>query len=51
MTLALPANSVGSDIELILRIRLFIYNMNNRGPGVDPWGTLCFNVTQSDKKF
>jgi hypothetical protein len=25
--------------------------MNNRGPGIDPWGTQFFNVPQSDKQF
>jgi len=25
--------------------------MNNRGTGIDPWGTPCFNVPQSEKHF
>jgi len=25
--------------------------MNNRGPRIDPWETLYFNVAQSEKNF
>jgi hypothetical protein len=39
MTLVLSANKIGSDTEFILRGRSFIYIMNNRAPGTDPWRT------------
>jgi hypothetical protein len=45
------ANSIGSDIEFILRGRPFIYITNNRGPRIDPWQTPCFSAPQSGKKF
>jgi len=45
------ANNTYSDIEFILRGRSFIYIMNNRGTKIDPWGTACFNVLQTEKKF
>jgi hypothetical protein len=38
MTLVSSANNKGSDAEFILRS--FIYMMDNRGPRIDPWGTL-----------
>jgi hypothetical protein len=44
------ANKTGSAKEFILRGRSFIYIINNKGP-IDPWGTPCFNVPQSEKKF
>ena len=51
MTLVSSANNVGSDIEFIVRGRLFMYIMNNRGPGIDRWGTPYYSVLQSEKKF
>jgi hypothetical protein len=51
MTLVLSANKIGSDTEFILRGRSFIYIMNNRAPGTDPWRTPRFNVSQSEKIF
>jgi hypothetical protein len=47
---SLPSN-IGSDTELILRQRSFKYIMNNRSPRIDPWGTPCINVPQSEKKY
>jgi len=43
--------NIGYDIEFILRGKLFIHIMNNRGPRIDPLGTPCFNVPQSEKKL
>jgi hypothetical protein len=51
MTLVSSANNIGLDIEFIPRGRPFLYIMNNRGPRIDPWGTPCFSVPQSEKKF
>ena len=51
MTLVSLANIIGYDTEFILRGKLFIHIMNNRGPRIDPWGTQRFNVTQLEKKF
>jgi hypothetical protein len=51
MTLVSSANNIGSGIEFILSGRSFICIMNNRGPRIDPWGTPCFNVPQSEKKI
>jgi hypothetical protein len=50
MTLISLANNIGYDIEFIPRGRPNIY-MNNRGPRIDPWGTPCFTVLQSEKTF
>ena len=44
MTLVSSANSTGSDTELILGGRSFIYIMNNGGPRIHPWGIPCFNT-------
>ena len=51
MILVSSADNTGSDAEFILRGRSIIHIMANSGPGIDPWGTPCFNVTQSEKKF
>jgi hypothetical protein len=51
MTLASSENNIGSDKELILRRRSFIYIMNNRGVRINPWGTPCSNVPQPEEKF
>jgi hypothetical protein len=51
MTLVSSANNIGSDTEFILMGRSVIHIMTNSGPGTDPWGTPCFNVTQSEKTF
>jgi len=52
MTLAISsANNIGSDTEFDLRRRSFMCIMNKRGLGIDPWGTPCFSVPQSEKKF
>jgi len=50
MTLLSLANNIGSDIELILRGRSFMYIMNNRGPRIDPWRKPNFSLPQSQKK-
>ena len=50
MQLVSSANTVGSDIEFILRERSYMYIMNNRVPRIDPSGTLCFSISQSEKK-
>jgi hypothetical protein len=50
MTLVSSANNIGCDTELILEGMSVIHIMNNSGPGTDPWGTSCFNVTHT-KKF
>jgi len=39
-TLVSATNNIGSVTEFILRGRLFIYIMNNRGPRIDSSGTL-----------
>jgi hypothetical protein len=51
MTLVSLANIIGYDTEFTLRGKLFIHIMNNRGSRIDPLGTPCFNVPQSEKKF
>jgi len=51
MTLVSSANNISSDTEFILRRRSFIYIVNNKGPRIDPWGTLCFIIPQPVKKF
>ena len=51
MTLVSPANNIVSDIDFILRGKSFLYIMINKGPAIDPWGILCFDVPQSKKKF
>jgi len=51
MTPVSSTNIISSDTEFILRGRSFIYIMNNKGPGIDPWGTVCFIVPQSEKKI
>jgi hypothetical protein len=53
MTLVSSANNIGSDIEFILRGRsfIYIYIINNRGHRIDPWGTPCFKVPQSETTF
>jgi len=51
MQLVSSANTVGSDIEFILRGRSCMYIINNRGSRIDPWGTLCFLIPQSEKKI
>jgi len=51
MILVSSANNIGSDIEFILRRRLFIYIMNNRGPRIDPWGNSMFHCTPVREKF
>jgi hypothetical protein len=50
ITLLSSANTIGSDMEFILRGRSFIYIMNNRGPGIDPWRKPNFSVPQLQKK-
>jgi hypothetical protein len=45
------ANKTGSETEFILRGRSFTYNMNNGGPGNDPWEIPFFRVSQSKKKI
>jgi len=49
MTLVSSANNIHSDAEF-LRGRPFIHIMNNRDPGIDPWGTPCFSMPHSEKK-
>jgi len=51
LTLVSLANNIGSDTEFIFRGRSIIHTMNNLGPGIDPWGTPCFNVTQFREKI
>jgi hypothetical protein len=50
MTLGSSANNIGLGVEFILTGRLFICIMNNRDPTINPWGTVCFSVPQSEKK-
>jgi hypothetical protein len=45
------ANKIGSAKEFIFSRRSFIYIVNSKGPRIDPWGTSCFNVPQSEKQF
>jgi hypothetical protein len=51
MTPVLSGNNTGSDAELIVRGRSFIYIINTRDPTTDPWGTPCFNILQSQNNF
>jgi len=51
MTLVSSTNNIGSDVAFIFRGTSLIYTMNNRGPRTDTWGTPCFNIPQSEKKF
>jgi len=48
VTLVSSTNNVCSDIEYILRGKSFTYISNNIGPGIDPWGTPCFSVPESE---
>jgi hypothetical protein len=43
------ANNTVSDTECVLWGRTFTNIMNNRGSRIDPWGTPCFSVPQSQK--
>jgi hypothetical protein len=48
--------SLGNNIVFFLNLlreegHLYIYIMNNTVPRIDPWGTLCFSVSQSEKKL
>jgi hypothetical protein len=51
----IAANNIVSDTEFILMvcvcIYIYIYIMNIRGSEIDPWGTPCFSVPQSDRKL
>jgi hypothetical protein len=51
MILVSLANNFGSDKEFILSGRTFIYILSNRGPTMNPSGTPCFSVPQSEKKI
>jgi len=44
------ANNISSDTEFILRGRSFIYIMNNKGPRIDPWGTLYVSMYPNQRK-
>jgi hypothetical protein len=48
-TLVSSANNIVSNTEFIFRGRTFTNIMNNKGCRIDPWGTQCFNVPQSQK--
>jgi len=48
VTLMSSANNISSDTEYILRGRSFTYILNSIGCGIDPWGTPCFSVPQSE---
>ena len=51
MTLVSSVNNIDSDTEFILRGRLFIYILKNRGSRIVPWGTPYFSVSKSEKYF
>jgi hypothetical protein len=51
MTLVLSANTIGSDRKFILRKKLFVNIINNRGPRIDTCGIPYFNVLQAEKKI
>jgi hypothetical protein len=51
MALVSSANKIGFAKKFILSGRSFIYIINSKGPRIDPWGTPCFNVPQSEKEF
>ena len=51
ITLVSWANSIGSAREFICNGRSFIYTNNCRGPNMDPWGTPCFNIPQSEAQL
>ena len=50
MMLESSANNISSDTEFILRGRSFIYIMNNKGPRIDPWGTLYVSMYPNQRK-
>jgi len=50
MTLTSSANNICSDIEFLHRGCSLTYIMNSRDPTIDPWGTACLNVPQSERK-
>jgi hypothetical protein len=45
-TLLLSANNNGSDTQLILRGRSFIYTINNKDPRIDHWEGPGINTPQ-----
>jgi len=51
LTLVSSANNIGSAKEFICNGRSFIYTKNRRGPRMEPWGTPCFNIPQSETKL
>jgi hypothetical protein len=48
VTLVSSANNIVFNTEFIFRGRSFIYVLNNTGPRIDPWGTPCFNIPQTE---
>jgi hypothetical protein len=50
-TLVSSANIMGCDKLFIVGGRSFMYIIKSKGPRIDPWGTPCFTVPQSEKKF
>jgi hypothetical protein len=47
-----------SSVNIMVSVKVFIvggksfmYIMKSKGPRIDPWGTQCFIVPQSEKKF
>jgi hypothetical protein len=44
-------NNIVSAREFILNGKSFIKTKNSRGPKMDPWGTPCCNIPQSEIKF
>jgi hypothetical protein len=53
MTVVSSANYTVSDTEFFLGEGggSFMCIMSNRGPKIDAWGILCFNVPESEKIF
>jgi hypothetical protein len=51
ITLVSPANKMGSDRVFIVGGRSFIYIMKNKGPKIDPWGTLMFYCSHFEENF
>jgi len=50
MTLVSSADNICSDAVFLHGGCSFTYITNNRGSRIDPWGTPCLDVPQSEKK-
>jgi hypothetical protein len=51
ITLVSSVNKMGSDKELIVGGRSFIYTKKGNGHKIDPWRTQCFTVPHFEENF